>query len=767
MKKTRLLFSTIFLGALFLMIGIAGVPNHCYAAEGDIDSGIYDNVPWRITSDYELLIGEEGEEYTFTDRESRSSVSYPWKAYSSQITEIQILGEVNGSGSLSGIFNTFTNCTSIDLTGLNTSNVTNMDQMFRYCDSLQTLDLSGFETDSVSSMTEMFRHCIKLKTLELNSFNTSNVTSTNQMFYDCADLQTLDLSGFDTENVTDMQFMFRGCNNLESLNIRGFDTTRVENMSYMFHACWELSELDLSGLNARNVTNMNHMFSGCSDLQTLDLSGFRTHSVTDMAGMFYGCNGLQTLDLSGFDTSNAQNMSEMFAYCERLQTLDLSGFDTSSVTGAGMSGMFSYCRKIETLNLSGLNTSSITNTSYMFNGCTSLMRLDLSGLDFSGVTNMECMFGSTATGDCSSFYKFITPNWSNSTATFPTFPVKMRNAVTKEEYEAGTMIPAEDGVAFEVPEIIIEANEEKTASKKLFEEITDTDIDLIVQDNDIQWTFDGRDVIPENCKDIDLTTYIHKENGESVGFADDSQVLVIDFADNGQLPGEAEIQVVNDYISSQKTSGTQQLMLSYVDGDQINLEDDSVQIEGSDTAVFKIDHNSRFILSAHKAAKSIKSAKVIVSNCIYSGKLQKPSVTVKLDGKKLDQKYYSAPQFSANKAVGTASVKVQGNSDFGYTGTASGSFYINPKKAAISKVKAGKKKITVTMKTNPSATGGNMYKIEYRVAGKGNWKSTTTSGKTKTIKKLKKGKKYQVRVTAVKGSRKGAVSAIKKTTKVK
>ena len=75
--------------------------------------------------------------------------------------------------------------------------------------------------------------------------------------------------------------------------------------------------------------------------------------------------------------------------------------------------------------------------------------------------------------------------------------------------------------------------------------------------------------------------------------------------------------------------------------------------------------------------------------------------------------------------------------------------------------------LVVTMKTKPSSTGGSYYKIQYRIAGSGSWKSTTTTGKSKTISKLKKGKKYQVKVTAIKGSRKGAASKIKTSGKVK
>lgn len=160
-----------------------------------------------------------------------------------------------------------------------------------------------------------------------------------------------------------------------------------------------------------------------------------------------------------------------------------------------------------------------------------------------------------------------------------------------------------------------------------------------------------------------------------------------------------------------------------------------------------------------------KNAKVTASNLIYTGKKQSPKLKVTIGKKTLSSKCYKVATIKNNKAVGTATFTVQGVGK--YSGKKSGSFFINPKKAVISKVTAGKRKITVKMKTRPSATGGTKYKIEYRIAGKGKWKSTTTTSYTKTIKNLKKGKRYQVRVKAYKGKRVGAVSSIIKSGKVK
>ena len=71
---------------------------------------------------------------------------------------------------------------SIDVSGLNTSNVTNMQQMFYNCSSLTNLSLSNFNTSNVTNMQQMFYNCSRLKNLDIRNFDFSNVTSYNNIF---------------------------------------------------------------------------------------------------------------------------------------------------------------------------------------------------------------------------------------------------------------------------------------------------------------------------------------------------------------------------------------------------------------------------------------------------------------------------------------------------------------------------------------------------------------------------------------------------------
>ena len=297
--------------------------------------------------------------------------------------------EANTNGS--GMFSYLDNVDTLDLTGLNTSNMTSMRFMFYKSTSLKNIDVSGFDTSKVVNMDYMFNGCNNLESLNLANFNTSNVTSMYWMFGNVEKVNKLDLSSFNTSKVTDMTGMFRYCNNLVYLDLSSFNTSKVTNMSGMFLGCQTLKNLDLSSFNTSNVTNMGHMFQECRSLIELNLSSFDTSKVTDMTYMFMCCNNLESLNLSSFNTSNVSVMLGMFNRCSSLINLDLSNFSTLNVTN--MNSMFWNCSSLTNIIISSsFNTSKVTNMDGMFGGCSSLVGIELSSFDTSKVTDMGEMF---------------------------------------------------------------------------------------------------------------------------------------------------------------------------------------------------------------------------------------------------------------------------------------------------------------------------------------------------------------------------------------
>lgn len=299
-------------------------------------------------------------------------------------------GSVEANTNGSGMFAYLDNVSSLDLSGLDTSNMTSMSRMFYNSKSLTNIDLSGFDTSKVVNMDNMFQGCTNLINLDLSNFNTSKVTSMKFLFLGCNSLINLNLENFNTSNITNMQQMFMGCHSLKHLNLSSFDTNKVTNMVLMFQECKSLESIDLSSFNTRNVTGMNGMFYNCHNLETLDLSNFNTSNVTNMSNMFWECNSLKSIDVSSFNTSKVTTMGGIFEGCTNLKNINLSNFDTSNVTE--MTSMFAWSG-FETLDLSNFNTSKVTNMTQMFRNDSKLKTIYASDLwDTSNVTNSSGMF---------------------------------------------------------------------------------------------------------------------------------------------------------------------------------------------------------------------------------------------------------------------------------------------------------------------------------------------------------------------------------------
>ena len=135
-----------------------------------------------------------------------------------------------------------------------------------------------FEFDNLEAITSakiegallncdsLFYNCSGLTTLDVTKLNTSNVTDMSSMFYGCSKLTTLDLSNFDTSNVTDMSKMFYGCSGLTTLDVSKFDTSKVTTMYAMFYGCSKLTTIgsvDTASGWQYEPNFYNDMFKNC------------------------------------------------------------------------------------------------------------------------------------------------------------------------------------------------------------------------------------------------------------------------------------------------------------------------------------------------------------------------------------------------------------------------------------------------------------------------------------------------------------------------
>ncbi|CWU96992.1 BspA family leucine-rich repeat surface protein [Listeria monocytogenes] len=243
--------------------------------------------------------------------------------------------------------------TELDVSGLDTSAVTNMQTMFQSCRALEELDVSHFDTSSVTTMRGMFQNCKALEKLDVSNFDTSSVTTMLSVFAECNSLEILDVSNFDTSSVTDMTAMFQNCYALEKLDTSNFDTSSVTKMYAMFSGLYEVGKLDVSHFDTSLVTTMNRMFQNCKSLKELDIGNFNTSLVTDMDRMFINCAALKSLYLDNFTT--AKTMTDMFTGTTSLTYLFVS-HNLSTFTGLENTSWYDEKNWVQFSNLSQLQT---------------------------------------------------------------------------------------------------------------------------------------------------------------------------------------------------------------------------------------------------------------------------------------------------------------------------------------------------------------------------------------------------------------------------
>jgi surface protein len=230
------------------------------------------------------------------------------------------------------------------LTGTTVSN------MFNSCNQLTTLDLSNWDTSGITDMSRLFYNCQTIASINVSNWNTSNVTTMNDMFFTCPVLETITgLSGWNVANVTNMSNMFTQCYLLSSLNdVSGWNVSNVTNMSNMFSVLSAITSLNLSSWNVSNVLSIDGMFNGSNSLTSIgNVSGWNVSKVTSMNSMFTNC-GITSINVSNWNVSNVTGgMNDLFSGCSGLTSLDLTNWNVTNV--GYMRGMFAYCTNLTTV----------------------------------------------------------------------------------------------------------------------------------------------------------------------------------------------------------------------------------------------------------------------------------------------------------------------------------------------------------------------------------------------------------------------------------
>ena len=181
--------------------------------------------------------------------------------------------------------------TSIDLTGIDTRNVTNMHGLFYDSKATEIKGLETLDTSKVTNMRSMFLNS-KVNKINIETFDTSKVTNMGNMFSGVSLTESLNLSNLDTSKVTDMSGMFY-FTTMRELDITSFNTKNVRNMDAMFQNI-NIDKLDLKNFDISNITASN-MILGYAKINTLNLSNLIISDNTVLTKIFEGATIKETI----------------------------------------------------------------------------------------------------------------------------------------------------------------------------------------------------------------------------------------------------------------------------------------------------------------------------------------------------------------------------------------------------------------------------------------------------------------------------------------
>ncbi len=420
------------------------------------DKQAYLNRPYAVLADGTLTFYADGQWTTRTETVYPipvSRVNPSWYGQRENITAVVFDSSFANARpkTMYSWFSGMKNLLSISgLELVNTSEVTDMSNLFYYCQKLTSLDVTHFDTRQVTTMENMFGNCIGLTELDLTGFVTTAVTDMTNMLGYCTGLTELDLTSFDTQNVTKMSYMFNTDNKLVTIFASDWTLASDVNSEKMFYYCTKLvgargtaydaehmdaayAHLDGGSANPGYFTDREAYLNGPYALLSddgstltfyadgqgashpnrylLNVSNNQPSWIAQRAGIttvvfdssfanarpvstymwFYGMTNLTSIvDIRYLNTSEVTTMAHMFRDCRALTELDLGRFNTSKVTDMGY--MFYYCRLLTSLDLSRFNTSKVTTMDNMFGFCYQLKTLNVSTFNTYQVTRMYQMF---------------------------------------------------------------------------------------------------------------------------------------------------------------------------------------------------------------------------------------------------------------------------------------------------------------------------------------------------------------------------------------
>lgn len=354
---------------------------------------------------------------------------------------------------------------ALDVSSLNTSNITNMSYMF-YASTAFNGDITNWNVSQVQDMSYMFMNAYafnqpvgswnvgnvtnmdhiftqaKVFNQPLNTWNTGNVTNLASAFYgasvfnqplnnwNTAKVKSLNqtfgmtpvfnqnISGWNTTNVTDMYGTFMNTT-VFNQPLNTWDVSNVQDMSFMFGQAKAFNQ-PLNNWKTNSLQLLNQTFVSTGAFNQ-DISTWNTSNVTSMLATFSNTTFNMPLSTANgtWDTGKVTNFGSMFAsntvFNQNLSFFKLTGA-TPANGGVDINNMFSGTKVFVGTGLNSWSTTNVVSIANTFS-YTSAFNTNISSWNVGNVTNMSGAFAS-ATAFNQNISSWNTANVTNMSYTF-------------------------------------------------------------------------------------------------------------------------------------------------------------------------------------------------------------------------------------------------------------------------------------------------------------------------------------------------------------
>ena len=329
----------------------------------------------------------------------------------------------NFSGDALGMLYGLLDCTNINLTGWDTSNMTNTQDFMAQCGRTAggcSVTAPSLNWSSSNTLYRMFyRACVKADSDVSNwTLNASGV-SLARFFYESgtyssptfSSVTELDMSTWNnTSGINNMQYFAYNSGALKNINVTGWDTSNVTNMFRAFYGCLQIEEIiGLSTMDISSVTDAGDMFYNTRKLK-FDNHNFGSSwnnwaACTGSFDQFFYRNGysLAAVDagppptVSAWSMPNATgNIRDIFREAQYAAgstiTLNWNYPNCNSMVQS-----FYIIKGVTTINID-ITTNSLTDLTNFARQASSLETIVFgSNVDFSTVTSMSHSFFAMST----------------------------------------------------------------------------------------------------------------------------------------------------------------------------------------------------------------------------------------------------------------------------------------------------------------------------------------------------------------------------------